>query len=104
MRFGKVQCGAESLDAVPPHPNLMTRSLPLARPSRACGFAAFLSPLPKRLKSLGEKGLLYQIRWAICRDMTESRYGTGHTCTSKGICACESCSLHCGACEKFSEF
>src|SRR5579871_6845118 len=30
----------------------LTRSLPLARPSRACGFATFLSPLPKRLKSI----------------------------------------------------
>src|SRR5579862_5703233 len=25
---------------------------PVARPSRACGFATFLSPLPKRLKSI----------------------------------------------------
>lgn len=37
----------------------MTRSLPLIRPSRACGFAAFLSTLPKRLKSLGEREVLY---------------------------------------------
>jgi hypothetical protein len=39
--------------SVRPNDNIgpMTRSLPLARPSRACGFATFLSPLPKRLKS-----------------------------------------------------
>jgi hypothetical protein len=29
----------------------LTRSHPLARPSRASGFAGFLSPFPKRLKS-----------------------------------------------------
>ena len=34
----------------------MTRSLPLIRPSRASAFGGFLSPLPKRLKSPGEKG------------------------------------------------
>jgi hypothetical protein len=32
-------------------PSPMTRSLPLARPVRAFGFAKFLSPFPKRLKS-----------------------------------------------------
>jgi len=35
-----------------PHPGPMTRSRPLARSAlRAFGFAKFLSPLPKRLKS-----------------------------------------------------
>jgi len=34
----------------------VTRSLPLARPSRASAFGGFLSPLPKRLKSPEERG------------------------------------------------
>ena len=42
------------------HPGPMTRSLPLTRPSRASAFSGFLSPLPKRLKSLGERGTLYR--------------------------------------------
>src|SRR5215469_10163822 len=35
---GRGQSGVESLSAVPPHPDLVTRSLPLARPSRASTF------------------------------------------------------------------
>ncbi len=35
----------------PPLPGPVTRSLPLARPSRASAFGGFLSPIPNRLKS-----------------------------------------------------
>ena len=35
----RIYSDVESLSTVPPHPGLVTRSLPLARPSRAFGFA-----------------------------------------------------------------
>ena len=48
----KIDIGQHNRRASNRIPTEWTRSRPLARPSRAFGFAEFLSPFPKRLKSI----------------------------------------------------
>src|SRR5215469_3492201 len=76
---GRGQSGVESLSAVPPHPDLVTRSLPLARPSRASTFGRIPFAASQAAQVPGGEGNPLSCSWLIRR--SEAQFSVGPALT-----------------------